>query len=233
MGRKNESKTQEKKVLVEQELAALSAISDEELYKKLSTSEEGLNQVEASDRLEEYGRNIIDTGSSNGLAMRIRDAIINPFNVVLLIVAVVTLVTDVIIADDPSWATFLMLVFVVAISSIISFVQTEKSNSAAQKLQKMISNKIDVIRNGSVMEVDMEDIVPGDIVKLASGDMLPGDVRFIETKDLFIDQSQLTGESNPVEKFSGPDPTGSEISELITSASWEVISYRILPRRSS
>ena len=214
MARKNDSKTQEKKVLVEQELAALSAISDEELYAKLSTSEEGLNQVEASDRLEEYGRNIIDTGRSNGLAMRIRDAIINPFNVVLLIVSVVTLITDVIIADEPSWATFLMLVFVVAISSIISFVQTEKSNSAAQKLQKMISNKIDVIRNGSVMEVDMEDIVPGDIVKLASGDMLPGDVRFIETKDLFIDQSQLTGESNPVEKFSGPDPTGSEISEL-------------------
>ncbi|MBQ4185310.1 MAG: magnesium-translocating P-type ATPase, partial [Clostridiales bacterium] len=101
MARKNDSKTQEKKVLVEQELAALSAISDEELYAKLSSSEEGLNQVEASDRLEEYGRNIIDTGSSNGLAMRIRDAIINPFNVVLLIVSVVTLITDVIIADEP------------------------------------------------------------------------------------------------------------------------------------
>ena len=120
MARKNDSKTQEKKVLVEQELAALSAISDEELYAKLSTSEEGLNQVEASDRLEEYGRNIIDTGRSNGLAMRIRDAIINPFNVVLLIVSVVTLITDVIIADEPSWATFLMLIFVVAVSGIIS-----------------------------------------------------------------------------------------------------------------
>ena len=206
--------TEERKIKVEQELAALSAISDEELYKKLGSSEEGLNQVEAGDKLEEFGKNIIDTGNQNSLAKRVREAIINPFNIVLLIVSAVTLVTDVILSDTPSWATFLMLIFVVAVSSVISFVQTEKSNSAAQKLQKMISNKIDVIRNGSVMEVDMEDVVPGDIVKLASGDMLPGDVRFIETKDLFIDQSQLTGESNPIEKFAGPDPTGSEISEL-------------------
>ena len=65
----------------------------------------------------------------------------------------------------------------------------------------MITNRIDVIRNDTPMEIGIEDAVPGDIVTLASGDMLPGDVRFIETKDLFIDQSQLTGESNPVEKF--------------------------------
>ncbi len=214
MGRKNDAKTEERKIHVEQELAALSAISDEALYEKLQTSEEGLNQVEASDRLEEYGRNIIDAGNENSLLKRVREAIINPFNIVLLVVAGVTLVTDVIIADEPSWLTFLMLIFVVVISAVISFVQAQKSNSAATKLQKMISNKIDVIRNDNVMEIDMEEVVPGDIVKLASGDMLPGDVRFIETKDLFIDQSQLTGESNPVEKFAGPDPTGSEISEL-------------------
>ncbi len=132
----------------------------------------------------------------------------------LLIVAAVTLVTDVIIAEKPSWATFLMLIFVVAVSGIISFVQAEKSNSAAEKLQNMISNKIDVIRNGSAMEIDIEDAVPGDVVKLASCDMLPGDVRFIEIKDLFIDQSQLTGESNPIEKFAGPDPVGDDITEL-------------------
>ncbi|MBP5185876.1 MAG: magnesium-translocating P-type ATPase, partial [Clostridiales bacterium] len=215
MARRNtDVRTQERKVEVERNLARLSAISDQELYEELRSSEDGLNQVEASERLDEYGRNIIDSNNQNSLLHRVREAIINPFNVVLLVVSIITLVTDVIIADDPNWATFLMLVFVVAVSSVISFVQSAKSNSAASKLQKMISNRIDVIRNGSVFEVDIEEVVPGDIVKLASGDMLPGDVRFIETKDLFIDQSQLTGESNPVEKFAGPDPTGSEISEL-------------------
>ena len=103
MGRKNDAKTEERKIHVEQELAALSAISDEALYEKLQTSEEGLNQVEASDRLEEYGRNIIDAGNENSLLKRVREAIINPFNIVLLVVAGVTLVTDVIIADEPSW----------------------------------------------------------------------------------------------------------------------------------
>ena len=204
----------EKKRAVEQQLAEIAKITDEELFQRLKTDAEGLNQVEAADRLEEYGRNIIDTGNDNNLLKRIWGAIINPFNIVLLIVAGVTLVTDVIISTEPSWATFLMLIFVVIVSAVISFVQEEKSNSAAQKLQNMITNKIDVIRNGSSMEISIEEVVPGDIVKLASGDMLPGDVRFIETKDLFTDQSQLTGESQPVEKFAGPDPEGSEITEL-------------------
>ena len=199
---------------VEQKLIEYSRLPDQEIFRIFSTDEDGLNQVEAGNRLEEYGRNIIDAGNENSLFKRIREAIINPFNIVLLAVAGITLVTDVIVAEDPSWATFLMLVFVIIISGVISFVQSEKSNSAAKKLQKMIRNRIDVIRNGSEMEIDIEEAVPGDIVKLASGDMIPGDVRFIETKDLFIDQSQLTGESNPVEKFAGPDMEGNTISEL-------------------
>ena len=206
---KNDRKTE-----VERRLTQISRQTDAEVMQALKTDEEGLNQIEAADRLEEYGRNIIDTGNENSLLRRIREALINPFNLVLLAVAGVTLVTDVILADAPNWATFLMLVFVIAVSAVISFVQTEKSNNAAQKLQRMISNRIDVNRNGLLMEVDIEEVVPGDIVKLASGDMLPGDVRFIECKDLFIDQSQLTGESNPVEKFAGQDNEGSSITEL-------------------
>lgn len=199
---------------VEQKLVEYSRLPDQALFSQFKTDADGLNPVDASERLEECGRNIIDAGNENDLLKRVREAVINPFNVVLLAVSGVTLVTDVIIAENPSWATFLMLVFVIIVSGVISFVQSEKSNSAAQKLQKMISNRIDVIRNGSETEIDIEEVVPGDIVKLASGDMIPGDVRFIETKDLFIDQSQLTGESNPVEKFAGIDDEGSAIAEL-------------------
>ena len=207
-------KTVQQAVDVEKKLIELSRKADEEIFRQFSTGTDGLNLVEASERLDEYGRNIIDAGNENSLFKRVKEAIINPFNVVLLAVAGVTLITDVIIAEKPNWATFLMLVFVIAVSGVISFVQSEKSNSAAKKLQKMISNKIDVIRNGNEMEIDIEEAVPGDIVKLASGDMIPGDVRFIETKDLFIDQSQLTGESNPVEKFAGIDDEGDAIAEL-------------------
>ena len=191
----------DRKQAVEQHLIDISRLKDEALYEKFKTSEDGLNPVEAAERLEEYGQNIIDLGNEHRLLSRIKDAVINPFNIVLIVVAIVTLLTDVVFSDEPSPATFIMLVLVILISGIISFVQSEKSNSAAQKLQKMITNRIDVIRNGSEVEISIEDAVPGDVVKLASGDMIPGDVRFIETKDLFIDQSQLTGESNPVEKF--------------------------------
>ena len=173
-----------------------------QLFLDFNTRKTGLNQIEADERLEEYGKNIIDIQNSNNLFERLKEAIINPFNIVLIVVAIVTYITDVIIAETPSYATVVMLVIIVILSAVISFIQTEKSNSAAKKLQKMITNKIDVIRNGNNIEIDIEDAVPGDIVKLASGDMIPGDVRFFETKDLFIDQSQLTGESNPVEKFS-------------------------------
>ena len=186
---------------VEKTLLELSAMDQKVLFEKYETDEYGLDPIQASDRLEEYGRNIIDFGKEKSLAIRIKDAIINPFNIVLLVVAMITFATDVVMADEPSFATFIMLVTVIIISATISFVQEEKSNNAAKKLQGMISTKLDVIRNDVEIEVDIEELVPGDIVKLASGDMIPGDVRFIETKDLFIDQSQLTGESNPVEKF--------------------------------
>ncbi len=195
--KENDDRRQE----VEGKLIALSAMEQKELFEKYEVDEYGLDPVQASDRLDEYGRNIIDFGKEKSLAVRIKDAIINPFNIVLLVVAAITFVTDVVLAEEPSFATFIMLVAVIIISATISFIQEEKSNSAAKKLQNMITNKLDVIRNDVEIEVEIEELVPGDIVKLASGDMIPGDVRFIETKDLFIDQSQLTGESNPVEKF--------------------------------
>ena len=191
----------ERKGEVEKILLELSGLEKKALFDKYQTDEDGLDPIQATERLDEYGKNIIDFGKEKNLAQRVSDAIINPFNIVLLVVAAITFVTDVVLSDEPSFATFIMLVAVIIISAVISFVQEEKSNNAAKKLQGMITNKLDVIRNGVETEVEREELVPGDIVKLASGDMIPGDVRFIETKDLFIDQSQLTGESNPVEKF--------------------------------
>ena len=198
---KDKKNTAERREDVEKKLTEYSRMDQGALFEAFGSDEEGLDPVQAADRLEEYGRNIIDYGKEKSLVKRISEALINPFNLVLLAVAVITLFTDVILSDEPSFATFIMLVAVVIISAVISFVQSEKSNNEAKKLQNMITNKIDVIRNGVGMEIEIEEAVPGDIVKLASGDMIPGDVRFIETKDLFIDQSQLTGESNPVEKF--------------------------------
>ena len=192
----------EKQKDLEKSLKRYSKLKKEELFKEYNTSEAGISIVDLEERLEEYGKNIIDVKNNNTIWHRLKEAFINPFNIVLILVALVTFVTDVIITKPSDYSTFILIISTILVSATISFVEQAKSDKAAKKLQSMISNKIDVIRDEVQTIEDVENIVPGDIVKLSSGDMMPGDVRFLETKDLFIDQASLTGESNPVEKFS-------------------------------
>ena len=191
----------EKQRSVEDSLRKNSMLPVDELFKKFETSNEGVSIVEVEERIEKYGKNTIEVKNNHTFINRLIEAVINPFNVVLIIVAIITFVTDVVISTKKDYTTFILLITIVLISTIISLKEQVKSDNAAKKLKKMISNKMEVIRDGLQSTIDVENIVPGDIVKLSSGDMIPGDVRFLETKDLFIDQASLTGESNPVEKF--------------------------------
>ena len=104
---------------VEKTLLELSGLEQKALFEKYQTDEYGLDPVQAADRLEEYGRNIIDFGKEKNLAVRIKDAVINPFNIVLLVVAMITFITDVVLAEEPSFATFIMLVAVIAANKLI------------------------------------------------------------------------------------------------------------------
>ena len=187
--------------LAEKNLRAYGKADSNDVLKRFNSSTKGLSVVEIEEKLDEYGKNTIEIENNSTLFKKIRDAVINPFNIVLILVAAVTFVTDVIIPEKKDYATFILILGTIIISAIISLYQENKSDNAAKKLKKMISNKIDVIRDEVQVLVDVENVVPGDIVKLSSGDMIPGDVRFIEVKDLFVDQASLTGESNPVEKF--------------------------------
>lgn len=197
-----ENKVEEKQRELENRIRRLSKLNIKDLFKEYNTSYGGISVVEVDDRIDKFGKNNIEIDSKSTVLTRLKDAFINPFNVVLIMIAVITFITDVIITIDKDYSTFLLIISTVVISAMISFVQQSKSDKAAKKLQQMISNKIDVIRDEIQTVIDVENVVPGDIVKLSSGDMIPGDVRFLEVKDLFIDQASLTGESNPVEKFS-------------------------------
>ena len=188
--------------IVEKTILENSRIKLDKLLKRYQTSLDGISVVDIDERIEKYGKNIIDIKEKNTIWHKVKEAIINPFNIVLIIVAIITFITDVAIATQKDYATFILIISTIFISAIISFNEQRKSENASKKLKKMITNRMEVIRDGNQITVDIENIVPGDIVKLSSGDMIPGDVRFIETKDLFIDQAALTGESNPVEKFS-------------------------------
>jgi len=176
-------------------------LDESELMTLLGSSERGISASRAETLQEEVGRNVISAEKEAGSLRRLFSAFVNPFNLVLFLVAVITFVTDVLLSSKKDVTTSAIILALIAISSAIAFFQSEKSNNAAQKLSKMISNKADVWRDGQLVEINLDEVVPGDIVKLSAGDMLPGDLRFLTTKDAFVAQSALTGESAPVEKF--------------------------------
>ncbi len=186
----------------EEKLRSLAFLTGEELLIRLFAERTGLSSDEAETREHEFGKNVITIGNKNTVLHRLREAVINPFNIILLLVAVITYFTDVVVSLRPDYLTVIIILSLITLSSLVAFVQSQRSNTAAEKLSKMISNKADVWRDGRLAEIPMDEIVPGDIVRLSAGDMLPADVRFLATKDTFVAQAALTGESNPVEKFS-------------------------------
>jgi len=186
----------------ELKLRSYASLTAEDLFTRLSSAYAGLTNQEAENKQDEFGKNVITIGNKNTILHRLKEAVINPFNIILLLVAVVTYFTDVVASKNPDYLTVSIILSLVFLSSLVAFVQNQRSNAAAEQLSKMVSNKASVWRDGKLIEIPMEEIVPGDIVRLSAGDMLPADVRFLTTKDTFVAQAALTGESNPVEKFS-------------------------------
>ncbi|MCL2137219.1 MAG: magnesium-translocating P-type ATPase [Coriobacteriia bacterium] len=197
---RNNRKDVERRNEIELKLRRYAEIPIDELFLELMTSSEGLKSEEIAARQEEYGPNVIVVGTKNTTLTRLINSSINPFNLVLLVIAAITFFTDVIASPVPDWTTISIILSLIIVSSGVAFIQNQRSNAAAEKLSKMISNTANVFRDDDFHEIPIEEIVPGDIVRLAAGDMLPADLRFLSSKDAFIAQASLTGESNPVEK---------------------------------
>lgn len=203
INRKNHGKQiQKNKRDTEGKLRSYAFLTLEELLTRLSATQAGLTSEESENRQDEFGKNVITIGNKNTALRRLREAVVNPFNIILLLIAVISYFTDVVASSRPDYLTIIIILSLVFLSSLVAFVQSQRSNAAAEKLSKMISNKADVWRDGKLIDISMDEVVPGDIVRLSAGDMLPADVRFLTTKDTFVAQAALTGESNPVEKFS-------------------------------
>ncbi|MCL2597736.1 MAG: magnesium-translocating P-type ATPase [Paludibacter sp.] len=176
----------------------------EKVYRLLKSYVGGLTDEEVEERSERFGDNEITREQRDrGLIMFIK-MFINPFIGILMGLALVSLVIDVLMAapQDREWTTVIIIGTMVLLSAILRFVQERKSDVAAEALQKMVNNTASVFRNGETTsrEINIEDLVPGDVVYIAAGDMIPADMRIVESKDLFISQSSLTGEADAVEK---------------------------------
>lgn len=174
------------------------------VYSYLQTTRLGLTRAEVEDRQLTYGKNeVVHEQKKNPFIVFIK-TFINPFIGVLTGLAVISLAIDVLMAEpgEQEWTGVVIIAVMVVCSAILRFWQEWKANEATDSLMKMVKNTCLVKRAGSgEEELDIPELVPGDIVFLAAGDMIPADLRIIESKDLFISQASLTGESEPIEKF--------------------------------
>jgi Mg2+-importing ATPase len=199
------------------QLRASAVLSPDDVLALMSTRRTGISTRQAQERLDEYGENVITVGVRNTWLLRLAKSVVNPFNSILLLVAAVTYFTDIVASAKPDWITVGIILTLVFLSSLVAFIQAERSNAAVEGLTRMVSNTADVWRDGTLIEIPFQEVVPGDIVRLSAGDMLPADVRFLTTKDTFISQSVLTGESDPVEKASEvPEKPSGTLTDLPT-----------------
>jgi Mg2+-importing ATPase len=168
------------------------------VLQQLQTSATGLSDVEAAARLLQHGPNEVGQERRHEWLHRLWTAVRNPLVVLLTALATLSYVTG-----DFRAGTVMLLMVVLGVS--LRLVQETRADNAAAKLKAMIKVTATVIRDGQPKEIPLQQLVPGDVVKLSAGDMIPGDVRLVSAKDLFIIQATLTGESLPVEKSDAPD----------------------------
>lgn len=168
--------------------------------RELNTSLEGLLESDTQKRLNKYGPNIIAVVKKKHPILRFLSLFLSPLPLLLLGLSLVALFTG-----ETHGAE--VIVLMVLLSTALAFVQEYRSNKAAESLRSLVHTTATVIRRQSSasgsekLDVTLNRLVPGDIVHLSAGDMVPADMRLLSVKDLFVNQSSLTGESMPVEKF--------------------------------
>ena len=175
-----------------------------EIYRDIGASPDGLSSEQVETMRERYGTNSFTERNNDTTAHRLRRAFINPFNVILFVLGIVSLVTDVILASNFARnATTAIIIFsMILISGVIRLIQELRAKNAAEQLDRLIHESITVKRGGELMEIPAEELVVGDLVLFSAGDRVPADIRLIKVTDLFISQAAITGESAILEKSS-------------------------------
>lgn len=175
-------------------------LSKDDFIKQFNFSINGLSSQEAEDLLHKNGVNQISQAKQKKWYNYFFESLLSPFNTILLGITLVLLYTDVIIPETPSYANIIVILVLVAASTLLEFFEEFRSNRAAEKLKELVGTTTLVIRDGKEIKIPIHDIAIGDVVLLSSGSMIPADLRIIEAKDLYVGQSSLTGESDSVKK---------------------------------
>lgn len=182
-----------------------------DLLAQLDTTEQGLTEQQIEQSRDKFGDNQVTHEKKKTFWQGLVSSFANPFTAILVFLAIVMSITDIIIPlskgarQDVDFITVTIILALVIISGVLRFVQEMRSGNAASRLLEMIKTTATVTRmDGGTQEIPLNEIVVGDIIHLSAGDMVPADVRIIKAKDLFVSQSALTGESEPLEKLSDP-----------------------------
>jgi len=166
----------------------------QDAFRKLETSPAGLSDAEVEARREKYGLNEAVHEVRHGWLWRLLTSLRNPLVILLSALAAISFATGDVRAG-------VVMCLMVVLGVLLKFIQESRADTAAARLKAMIKVTATVIRDSQPKEVPLRELVPGDIVKLSAGDMIPADIRVVSSKDLFIIQASLTGESLPIEKF--------------------------------
>ncbi len=175
------------------EKTSTQTVALQKLFEQLKSSEQGLTDAEARERLDTYGPNDTSGLKRTSPVVQFLRLFLNPLVAILLVACVVSA-----ILGDPVDAT--IIVVIILLSNILNFVQTSRSQNTIEKLRADVAPTASVLRDGTWRELPRREVVPGDIVRLSAGDLVPADARLVQATDLHVQQAALTGESLPTEK---------------------------------
>ena len=185
----------------------LCSTSRENFISEFKIKESGLTDDEVAQRIHTYGYNEVTQTKPKKWYHYLLKSLFTPFNSILLGIALVLSYTDIYLAEDPNYANIIVIAVLVAVSTFLDFFSEYRSNKAAEKLKQLVSTNATVIRNGRKVKVPFKNLVLGDTIELSAGDMIPADLRIIESKDLYVGQSSLTGESDAIKKVVNTENT--------------------------
>ena len=176
----------------------------------------GLNDAQMQLNYGKYGKNELNSARPKKWYQFLASSFINPFNLILVGIIVVLIYTDVYLSEPPSYANIIVIIALILLSTFLEFFVVYKSNRDAANLKKLIQTTSTVLRNGEKKNIPVEDLTVGDVIVLSAGDLIPGDLRLVESNNLHVSQSSLTGESEAVEKFVEADMQSIDEIEGIT-----------------
>ena len=186
----------------------------DEFIKKYNISEKGLSTEQAQKSLESNGENQISQTKPKQWYNYLLESLFSPFNSILLGITLVLIYTDIIIPETPSYANITVILVLVTASTLLEFFEEFRSNQAAEKLKELVATTSHIIRDGKEIKIPIKDVTIGDTVLLSSGSMIPADLRIIESKDLYVGQSSLTGESEAIKKINNSEQKIDEINSV-------------------